>query len=168
MKNAFETLCDSLDHELERQENILEVCAATQRAAQANDVEYLEAKTLALLTLIQQSIQAETERRQLLAQIAHNLGVLNPEPTLSALIESAPEPWGERLRFYQNRLKQVITQTRPVVIANMAALRTALRVVRQCLHHLEPLAEVTAVGYGAGGGQPLHKQYRPSVIDHKG
>ena len=57
---------------------------------------------------------------------------------------------------------------KPADFARVLALRTALRVVRQCLHHLEPLAEVTAVGYGAGGGQPLHKQYRPSVIDHKG
>lgn len=167
MDKLFSTLCDSLENELERQENILEVCAATQRAAEANDVEYLEAKTIALVSLLQEAIKEDTSRRGTLLDISRAFGLASPQPTLSAVIEVAPAPWNERLAFYQSRLKQVVNDTRPLVVSNVTTLRAALRVVKQCLQHIQPHPQ-SAVGYNAGGAEPAAKHHQPAVIDHKG
>lgn len=168
MDILFEALCCSLDDEIERQENVLEVCNASRKAAQAHDVEYLEAKTCALVSLVQQAVQAESARKKLIDEIASNLGSVGKDRNLTALIAVAPHPWRERLSYYQTRLQGIVGGTRPVVISNMAALRAALRIVRHCLCQLEHGQEAAALSYNAGGMEPSRKDRQPSLIDHRG
>lgn len=167
MDDFFETLCFALDDELERQENILAVCRAQGQAARAHDIEYLEAKTLALVALMQEAVQAEKTRGLLLGRMAEHLRIPNDRQTLSELIRIAPEPWRGRLSHVQTRLQDTLRETHAVVLSNGGVLRSGLRVLTRSLQALGQCAALDT-GYDATGMEPVRKRFQPKVLDQKG
>ena len=73
MEKVLDELCEVLQDELERQENVLAVCRAQGQAARARDVAYLEAKAAALCSLIRETVNAEQERLRLVRAVVERL-----------------------------------------------------------------------------------------------
>ena len=167
MDDLLEALCYLLEDELERQENVLAICRAQGQAARTHDVECLEARTAALLPLIQEGVQADGLRTRLLAQIAARAGMSVSRPCLSDVIPHAAEPCASRLRFYQSRLVEILGETKSVVRANAIVLRGSLRVVSQAMKALEQCS-ADAASYDAQGMGPQRANALPTVIDQRG
>ncbi len=167
MDDLLEALCYVLDDELERQETILAICRAQGQSARAHDIEGLEARTGALVPLIQEGVQAEGLRSRLLAQVADRAGLATPTLCLTEVIPMASEPRAARLRFYQERLRDVLRETKAVVRSNAAVLRGSLRVVGQAMKALEQCS-IDAAGYDAQGMESQRTEAQPTMIDRRG
>lgn len=163
----FETLCFVLDDELERQENVLSVCRAQGEAARSHDIEYLEAKTLALVTLMREAVQAEKMRDDVIRRIAQETGQPETLKSLSDLILLSPDPWKARLEYLQSRLKTVLAETRAIVASNSTVLRSGLTVLTQSIRALEQCVE-RPVGYDASGFESASSQTPPRMVDQRG
>ena len=168
MDGLLEALCYLLDDELERQENILALCQAQGEAARRHDIEYLEARTGALMALLQETAQSEVLRHRLLDQIASHAALPNRELTLTELISLAHEPWSSRLTHFQARFQETLRATRSVVQANAAVLRTSLHVVSQAMRTLEQCAAPEGAAYTAAGAGASGVSSQPTMIDRRG
>lgn len=167
MHDLFEQLCNLLDDEIERQENVLAVCKAQSQAVQTRDLEYLEAKTAALLALVQEVALAAGDRAKVLQAIMKEYELTSACPSLSDVVAAAPEPWRKRLADSHRRLRAVLNETRPIVLANASSLRSALRAMGDSLSILESAPEQGA-GYDATGMGPAVGAGRASMIDQRG
>ena len=167
MTDHLEALCYLLDDELERQENILAICRAQVEAARRHDIEVLEARTAALIPLLQEAAQAEVLRSRLLAQIGMQAGLSSRNPSLSELIVTAEEPWTSRLHCLQERLGTTLCETKEAVRDNAGVLRSSLHVISQTLKTLEQCAS-PGPAYTAAGAEPVGGDLRPTVIDRRG
>lgn len=168
MDELLEALCFVLEDALERQHNLLEICRAQGNAARAHDVEYLEAKTLTLVTVMREAVQAEKTRGDLIVRIAETQGLSEPPQQLTALIAIAPPEWRDRLTYYQERLQQVMAETRSEIRVNAAVMRSALRVINRSVATLEQCADLNAQEYGADGLETAAAGSSPKVLDQKG
>lgn len=166
MSELFEQLCGLLDDEVERQENVLAVCKAQSEAVRTRDIEYLEAKTAALVALIQEVAKAAGERANVIRAIINENGLKSARLTLSDVVGAAPEPLRGRLADAHRRLRAVLNETRPVVLANASSLRKALQTMSDSLSILEPAA-VEGAGYDATGMGPAGVG-PASMIDQRG
>ena len=167
MDKLFEKLSELFDQELERQENILAVCQAQRNAARAHDLEYLEAKTAALVILIREGAQAEVERHELLRRIVAHYALPVERQTLTDLIHVAPEPWRSRFHEFQFRLRATLARTRSLVRDSAHSMRRSLSIVRQALGHLETCVD-DAGAYDASGSDRPRSTRVLSLIDAKG
>ncbi|NIA15420.1 MAG: hypothetical protein GWP08_15240 [Nitrospiraceae bacterium] len=168
MDELFEALCFVLEDALERQQNLLEICRAQGKAARAHDVEYMEAKTLTLVAVMREAVQAEKTRGDLIVRIAQTQGLAEPPENLTALTAIAPEEWRERLAYYQERLQETMEETRAEVRANAAVMRSVLRVVNRAVSVLEQCTALNAQEYDAGGLETAAVESAPKVLDQKG
>lgn len=167
VEEMFDTLCFLLDDTLERQENILEICRAQGAAARTHDIEYLEAKSAALVVTMREAILAEQNRLELIQEIGRRLECTETPRNMTALIALAPEPYAGRIAYYQSRLKEVLDETNDVVRSNAHVMRTMMRVVKTSLTLLEQCA--TGVqGYDAAGMESGNRTAQPRIIDQKG
>ena len=161
MSSLFERLCEMLDDEVERQENVLAVCQAQSEAVKTNGLEYLEAKTASLVVLIQEAAQASRERSGVMESIAAEHGLNRVGLIFSDVVAAAPEPLRGRLAESHRRLRAVLKQTRPVAISNASSLRQALRGMRASLAVLGPEAP-SGSAYDATG---MHESAKPGLVN---
>ncbi|MCP4644410.1 MAG: flagellar protein FlgN [bacterium] len=168
MDEALNTLCSVLDDELERQEMVLAVCKAQQEAIQQRNMEHLQDKTAALEILIREAKEAEAERMCVLRQIVGNLELPPERQTMSELIGLAPEPWCSRLRDFQKRIRETVSETQALVRGNRRVLRQSLRVVDQCVNALQHCSEANASDYTASGAENRTQRGAPALLDQKG
>lgn len=164
--HALQKLCELLEDELERQENVLAVCIAQGEAARARDIELLEARATALTRLIEDAVKAEPLRLQLVHEVVQSYGLQPEQQTLSGLIAAAPEPWSGRLALFQQRIREVLGQIRVKVRENNALVRRSLNRVNKTLNALMPPERGRAPLYTASGSHGLSSG--PGFLDSRG
>lgn len=165
---VLDKLCAHCDEEAERQETVLEVCRAQLFAARAHDIEQLEAKTAALLLLIQETAEAEKTRITLLREIVDHYRLPNERQTLTELISIAPEPWSSRLREFQTRLRAAVEETRRVARENRLVVRRSLNVLNRAMEAAFQTADAKRGAYDARGEQQRGNAERPAILDRRG
>ncbi len=168
MDELFTTLCEIFDDELERQRNVLDVCLAQGAAARARDVEPLEAKTAALAILIQEAVEAEAHRMEIVQRLVECYRLPVEEQTLSGLIAVAPEPWKSRMRDFQTEIRKVLESVKKVARENDALIRQSIHHVNQALSTLAECVEKPQQGYDARGGRQGAATMQPAMIDRQG
>ena len=132
-ERILEALCDHFDDEWERQEGVLRLCVAQGEAARARDLGSLEHHTAALSVLIQEAIDAERKRLELVQEVVAAYDLPAEAQTLSHLVEIAPEPWRTRMEEFQHGVRATLEETRRVVRSNNAVLRRGLSVANGAL-----------------------------------
>jgi hypothetical protein len=147
---ALERCCDSLEAEVGRQTQILQLCERQGEAARARDIDALESATRELTEVMNAVLRAEPGRLATIADAARGLGVPPQDLRLSRLIHDAPEPWRARLADIRRRLKTVVAVTQRVVEANARHFResgrTADRLLAEVLGDAAPVAAYTREG----------------------
>ncbi|PPK92141.1 FlgN protein [Kineococcus xinjiangensis] len=91
--------------------------------------------------------------------VAAELG-LSPSPSLKALIDAAPEPWGELMRGHRDAFLALTTEIQNLAEANRDLLNSGARAVRETLLGLDQTLDTyTAHGrnrVAATGGSRAH------------
>jgi hypothetical protein len=168
----FDTLCRRLDEEVERQRGILDLCVAQGEAARLHDIDTLEKKTGELARLLATAGGAAKERKALIgvildgddAGVSCHGGVSN----LTAIIKRAPTAWREPLARVQASLKEALSESRAVVVANAGLLRASLKVVHESLRQFEHYGIVDSVAYDASGGEPVAPGACARLLNERG
>lgn len=168
MDELFTTLCEIFDDELERQRNVLDVCLAQGAAARARDVQHLEVKTAALAILIQEAVEAEAHRMDIVQRVVERYRLPVEEQTLSGLIAVAPEPWKSRMRDFQKEIRRVLESVKKVVRENEAIIRQSIDHVNQAVNTFAECVENPRQGYDARGGMRSIATMQPAMIDRQG
>ena len=168
MEKVLDELCQVLQDELERQENVLAVCRAQGQAARARDAAHLEAKAAALCSLIRETVNAEQERLRLVRAVVERFGLPEEEQTMSGLIAAAPEPWKSRMRDIQVRIQKVLADVRRVVQENNRVIRRCLGIVNESLVELGQYAPAGAGNYDARGSEGQPARAGTALLDQRG
>jgi hypothetical protein len=168
MEAIFEQLCEILEDELERQENVLAQCRAQQEAARMRDVAGLEARSSALQILFREATAAEPKRQQTVRQVAAELGLHEANPSLGVLVEASPEPWDGRLRHLQGRLRDTLQQSRNQARENAILFRRSLRTVTGCLQVFRLEAPNGAGHYTQSGHESAGTQSPALLVNQRG
>lgn len=164
----FQRLCDHFDREAERQETVREVCRAQAEAARLRNVQELAAKTEALRLLINENIAAERERLGLLRLAVVQLELPPERHTMSALIEAIPEPWAERLRGLQQRLRTATSESRAILRQSRPVIRTSLRIVNRAWDAVFQQNGFRCTAYTEQGETLPAGAMRPAVFNRTG
>lgn len=164
----FDSLCALFDDELERQENVLAVCRAQGDAARIHDIPTVEARTQALVHLVEDAFEAEKMRVDLLSRVVEYFELPIKKQTLSELIELATEPWRNRLKDFQTRIKTTLAETQKVVIENADYMRRSLKVVDESLREAVDGIPVLPEAYEVDGKSQRTVGRRAALIDTRG
>lgn len=164
----LDALCASFDGELERQENVLALCRAQGEAVCAHDIEAIEARTRALVVLVEDALGAEGERLPFLGEVVEYFALPVEKQTLTDLIAVSPEPWRRRMAEFQQRIQKTLEETRKVVRENAGLMRRSLRIVDSSLQLVMGTEAETAPAYEDTGGEPARTGRKPAMIDARG
>lgn len=168
LDDLLENLCEVLEDDFDRQEDLLALCKAQGRAALEHDVELLEARTEAINALIADTARSESKRVALAAELVKRFQLPLEQQTLSGLIAAAHAPWRERLQEFQLRMRAVLAETREVVRANSTIIRRSARVVNEALDVLAVCAPAPKGEYDARGGERGAAVGAPAFLDQRG
>lgn len=160
-------LCELFDDELERQTNVLAACRAQGDAARLQDTEEMERRTHALTLLLEEAMQAERRRIQILKRLVGELGLPAERQTLTKLISATPEPWRKRMREFQTAIRRVLAQTQEAVHANSRRMNHSLRVVGGALRTVT-IEEPRGADYDAEGRRPAFGARHAAMLDAMG
>lgn len=166
IEELLDGLCNLCDDELERQETSLALCRAQGEGLRARNLAYIDAKTAALDTLIREAADAEKKRLELVRTAMERWGLRDVPPTLTTLIQAAPEPSRTRLIEFQSKLRRVLAETRRVVSSNATLLRVAMSAVDDALRVFEMTMNAGPQGYTQQGNTP--RAAGPALIDRRG
>jgi hypothetical protein len=165
---ALERLCEIVEDEAERQENVLAVCRAQHAAVLSNDAQELEARTAALAALIRDAAEAEGERLQVVGEVVEHYQLPAERQTMTQLVRMAPVPWRNRLREAQRRLQIAMRTSRGLTRSTGRALRWSAQAVERCIGGLKDAQGVSSQSYSAGGEVQTPAYSRPAFVDQKG
>ncbi|GMU92051.1 MAG: hypothetical protein AMXMBFR4_11090 [Candidatus Hydrogenedentota bacterium] len=168
MNEELQRLCEQLEDEIERQENVQAVCRAQQEAVLSRDLPLMEARTEALGILLRECAQSQQERFSLVRALSSHYEIAASRCALSDLIDAAPDPWKSRLRGLQVRLRAVVAETRRAVRSNARAIRHSLGVTERLLDLMTLSAADQARSYDERGDGPARRGQLPALIDQKG
>lgn len=168
MDQLLNTLCNLLDDEVERQENVLAVCNAQRDAVLARDLDSLAARTSALELLIRESITAQAKRHDTLRPIVDRFGLEPGRQTMTHLIEAAPEPWKTRLHGLQKRMRETVEKTRVAVRANAKVTRRSKRMTDGLIRALRQEHQRYQDEYTALGAEKSSRSGNPVLMDQRG
>lgn len=165
---GLDALCANLEQELERQETVLSLTRAQGEAAKAHELDALEARTRALIVLMEDSFLAEKDRHAILEGLLPILPQDRDKQTLSELIRLSADPWSRRLGEFQVRLKEVLVGTQAVVRENAVYMRRALRVLNSTFRAFNGTDGAPRGGYDAEGLEPSEVPNFQSMLDAQG
>ncbi|GMV99807.1 MAG: hypothetical protein AMXMBFR84_09460 [Candidatus Hydrogenedentota bacterium] len=167
LAELLESLCQVLDEELERQENVREICRSQHHALVAHDIESVEARTQGLEQLIRDAVAAEHRRLEVVRAIVPLLGMMPESATMTNLIAAAPQPWSDRLAYFQTALKNTVEETRRFVRASAQVSRRTLRALSHCMETLQR-SDTAGSAYDRQGNGPAARSAAPALLDHRG
>lgn len=133
MRDLFEDLCLALEGKLERQEAVVEVCRAQQRAIRAHDYEYVGAKTVELSEMSSANIETEAELAHLIQCAGRACGLPQHKLSLAALIRVSPDPYRTRLAEIEGRLREMYGELLRVSHASVMSMQRAAETIDQCM-----------------------------------
>ncbi len=168
MSIEMKRLCDMLDDEIERQQNVGSVCTAQHEALCARDIEAIDARNNALELLARDS-ESEAEARQgAVLRLSQDLG-LTPERTrLRDLAAHAPEPWKSRLSERRTALQSVVLSNQRLVQRNELIARKSRKIASAWRETLFGQLSETGPAYRGDGHTPPTVQGAPAMIDQRG
>ncbi len=166
---VFEQVCEVIQDELERQQNVLAVCKAQRAALSANDIEAVEARTAALESLIRDAVGAEAQRHAVLRSAVDYCELPPERQTMTHLVEELPQPWSSRLSHLQKQLKSTIQETQQVNRANARTIHRSRQMTDRCFAALRGSENDPPGAYDENGAEPLaQRQETPALLDHRG
>lgn len=168
LEDCLEALCEVFQDDLERQEDMLVLCKAQGQAALTHDVELIEARTEALSALITDAAESEKRRIALATALVEGLRLPHDKQSLSGLIEVAPPPWKQRMADFQQRMRELLDETRAIVLNNGQVLRRSAKVVGEALDALTQCAPAPRGQYDARGGESGALGTPPAFLDQRG
>ena len=168
MSQALDTLCQVFDDQLERQECMLAVCTAQGDAARVHDIAELDARSEAMQTLIQETVDGEQQRLTLIAQVVAELELQIEDQTLTGLIAAVADPWKGRMAEFQLRIRTVLLRTQMVVRENHRMMQRSLRVVDRAMGALLENGPAMRPNYAANGTEHARDHFPASMIDQRG
>jgi len=168
LDELLESLCEVLEDDLDRQEDLLALCKAQGRAALEHDIELMEARTEAINALLSDTVRAEKRRVELAGTVVEMLQLPADEQTLSGLIAAAHGPWNRRMAEFQERMRTVLGETREVVRVNNGIMRRSVKVVNEALNTLCHCAPAAQGIYDARGGEKTGAANVPALLDQRG
>ena len=164
--SLLDELCALFDEELERQENVLAVCRGQAEAARAHDIPALEARTRALDVLMDEAVAAELRRNEVVRRIVGHTALPRERQTLSGLIAIAPKPWQSHMASFQNRLPEILAETRRTVAENTRFFSHSLRIFGGVLRGISGEPEIGT--YDCGGRGPGHALPHSTIVNARG
>ena len=167
LESLLDALCALLDDELERQENMRIVALSQRDAAYARDSVNLEARTQAMHLLVLETLEVEKKRINLVTEIVRMLEIPPTMQTLTGLIALAPQPWSDRLAYFQKRFNAVIQETRSIIRENNKFISLNLRRIDQVLNILTKQGH-TEQSYSATGTVNHRHKSNPILMDQRG
>jgi flagellar biosynthesis/type III secretory pathway chaperone len=161
-------LCDMLDDEIERQQNVGSVCIAQHDALCARDVELIDARNTALELLARDAELEANERQATVFRIAKALGLAPERTRLRDLAAHAPEPWKARLSDRRVALREVVQSNQRMVRRNQLIASKSRAIADDWRKALfEHLGE-SGPAYRGDGHTSISNQDGPAVIDQRG
>jgi hypothetical protein len=168
VKDQLARLCNLLDEEIERQENLLAICRAQQQALLAQDLDSMQARTAAMEAVARESAQAHVLRLEALRPLRESVEMAGDGFCLSDLIAVAPAGCRDRLREIQARLRGVVAENRNLIRSNARLLRTSMRLTEEVLNAFQNCAETLTRGYTEQGAGASGTGRVPAMIDQRG
>jgi len=164
----LEHLCLLFEEELTRQEEVYEACCAQGEAACIHDVPALEDHTARLVTLMEESFEAEKQRLPVLERMVSVYQLPAENHTLSDLIAAVPHFWRVRLTDFQCGIKDVLAKTQQEVRSNRAYMLQASSQMQDVLTASLQQDEKTAETYSHDGSEVIQPGQRPAVLNALG
>ncbi len=155
MKTAskLEQLIRLLDQETELYRSMLDVVDREKEAALRSDVDALQATAMEKEHLISELQQMETLRRQLVADLAVELGIPDQEVTLTAITQAADEPYAGRLNRINKNFSNIIKSLQMANECNRQLVEHSLALLRGSFNQLNDLVAPGTVYYRSGNIQ---------------
>jgi hypothetical protein len=164
----FEKLCDLLDDEIERQQNVNAVCLAHHEALCARDAVAIDARNEALELLARESDEEAVARDAIVARISRRLGVAAETPRLRELADRSPEPWKSKLIERRETLREVAQSNQRLVRRNELIARRSKNLAESWQAALfQRLGEI-GPGYRGDGHVPQQSFRAAAMIDQRG
>jgi hypothetical protein len=114
----LQILCDQLDDEIERQQNVGAVCSALHEALCARDADAIDARNHALELLAREAGAEADVRDGTIARIAKALGIDGGVSRLRDLADRAPEPWKSQLYERREILRNILQSNQRMIRRN--------------------------------------------------
>lgn len=111
----LDKLCALFDAELERQLSVQRLCLAQGESARNSNLEEMQQHTEGLTILMDEALQAERVRIEVLHFVVEHFRLTSENHTLSDLIAVVPSPWNNRLRTFQVSIKSILTETQSII-----------------------------------------------------
>lgn len=127
VRQPHEELCELLEEECRRQGRTARALEGQRQAANARDLERLEACTKELEETAQEGARAEARRRELVRRIEAEAPSPGPARNLTSIISGAPAPLRERMLELQQELQTVLSSCLRLSRDNTRVLRAHVR-----------------------------------------
>jgi len=161
-------LCDMLDDEIERQQNVGSVCVAHHEALCARDIDAIDARNTALELLARDSGLQESARQAAVAKISEVLGLTPERSRLRDLADHAPEPWKTRLSERRVALHDVVVSNQRLVRRNKLIATKSKMIADSWRETLFEHFGESGPAYCGDGHTPPSVQRGPAMIDQRG
>jgi hypothetical protein len=125
-------------------------------------IRWLDAATVEVSTILDHIRSEDLAREAMpMAHIRRELG-LGPDATLSDVVESAPDPWGDIYRDHQTALLSYLSEVETAAASNRELLQRGLRSTQTFLAslHSTPAAD----GYSRTGAS-VAGTIKPTIFD---
>lgn len=168
MSNEMKNLCEMLDDEIERQQNVESVCVAQHEALCARDVDAIEARNSALALLARDSDSDAGAREETVAKLSTTLGLTPDRTRLRDLVAHAPEPWKTRLSERRIALNNVVQSNQRLVRRNQLIATKSKKIADSWRETLFANLGEAGPAYRDDGNTPPSIQGGPAMIDQRG
>ncbi len=169
IETNLNALCTLFDDELERQHSVLAIMRAQGEAARAFDLDALNARTDALDVLMNEALESERRRLELLETVVSHFSLDVEHQTLSDLIAVVPEPWKHRLMEFQTEVRATVDNTRSLVFENAQFIRRCLRGVETVVDTVQGTEPTEASrSYDAEGNRAGRQGGRSALLNAVG
>lgn len=168
MSNEMKILCDLLDDEIERQQNVGSVCVAHHEALCARDIDAIDARNAALELLARDSALEAGARQAVVAKISNGFGLAPERTRLRDLAAHAPEPWKTRLTERRVALRDVVESNQRLVRRNEMIVKKSRTIADAWRETLFEHIGESGPAYRDDGHTPPSVQGGPAMIDQRG
>ena len=151
--SKLEQLIRLLNQEIELYRSMQEVVDREKEAAVRSDLDALQATAIAKEHLISDLQTKEGLRRQIVADLAIELGIPGQDVTLTSIFQASDEPHAGRLKCIKKDFYDVIESLQTASESNRQLVEHSLALLRGSFNLLNELVAPGAVYYRTGNIQ---------------